>query len=81
MSENIYFSKKSKCYFCEDCEERFDSPAESSARKKVFISYGHDKNAVLVDKIKEYLDSKGYDTWIDHSEIHSGNDWRGRISQ
>lgn len=79
-SENIYLSKKWKCYFCEDCEERFDSPVENSERKKVFISYGHDKNSILVDKIKAYLDSKGYDTWIDHSEIHYGNDWRERIT-
>lgn len=79
-SENIYFSKKHKCYFCEDCEERFDSPVTKSNRKKVFISYGHDKNALLVNKIKEYLDKMGYNTWIDHCEIHHGNDWRERIT-
>ena len=43
-SENIFFSKKRNVYFCEDCENSFDTPAISKGMR-IFISYGHDKNA------------------------------------
>ncbi len=41
---------------------------------KIFLSYGHDSNASLIEKIKEYLskDADGdlmYEVWIDTSEI------------
>ena len=52
---------------------------------KIFLSYGHDANAPLVHKIKEYLskDSEGnakHEVWIDTSEIKAGNDWRDSIT-
>lgn len=52
---------------------------------KIFLSYGHDANAPLVEKIKEYLskDSEGntkHEVWIDTSEIKAGNDWRDSIT-
>lgn len=52
---------------------------------KIFLSYGHDANAPLVEKIKEYLskDSDGkpkHEVWIDTSEIKAGNDWRDSIT-
>ena len=41
---------------------------------KIFLSYGHDSNAPLIEKIKEYLsrDAEGnlkHEVWIDTSEI------------
>lgn len=52
---------------------------------KIFLSYGHDTNAPLVEKIKEYLsrDPEGntkHEVWIDTSEIKAGNDWRDSIT-
>lgn len=52
---------------------------------KIFLSYGHDANAPLVEKIKEYLsrDPEGntkHEVWIDTSEIKAGNDWRDSIT-
>lgn len=52
---------------------------------KIFLSYGHDSNAPLVEKIKEYLsvDADGkhlHDVWIDTSEIKAGQNWRRRIT-
>ena len=43
---------------------------------KIFLSYGHDSNAPLIEKIKEYLskDAEGnlkHEVWIDTSEIRS----------
>ena len=46
---------------------------------KVFISYGHDSNAHLVERIRRDLDAAGHRTWIDTSEIKAGEDWRRRI--
>ena len=78
-SENIFFSKKCSKYYCEDCEKGFETPSIAKGMR-VFLSYGHDKNAEVVKKIKEYLVQKGYDVWIDSSEIHAGKDWRERIT-
>lgn len=78
-SENIYFSKKRNVYCCEDCDHQFDTPALSRGTR-IFFSYGHDENAIVVRKIKEYLTQKGYDVWIDTSEIPAGKDWRERIT-
>ena len=78
-SENIYYSKKNSCYFCEDCERKFDRPSMESG-SRIFISYGHDENQVLVNLIKDYLVKNGYDVWIDSSNIQKGRDWRERIT-
>lgn len=53
---------------------------------KIFLSYGHDDNAPLIQKIREYLsnDKEGYskhEVWIDTSEIKAGQDWRLGISE
>ena len=42
---------------------------------KIFLSYGHDSNAPLIEKIKEHLskDAEGnlkHEVWIDTSEIN-----------
>ncbi len=78
-SENIFYSKKRSTYICEDCEKTFLEPAEEGGFR-VFISYGHDRNASVVKKIKEFLSSHGYDVWMDTSEITPGKDWRERIT-
>ena len=78
-SENIFFSKKRNKYYCEDCEQGFETPAVAKGMR-VFLSYGHDKNAEVVKKIKAYLAARGYDVWIDTSEIAAGKDWRERIT-
>jgi len=51
---------------------------------KIFLSYGHDVNAPLIEKIKEFLskDAEGnlkHEVWIDTSEIKAGKDWPEKI--
>ena len=53
---------------------------------KIFLSYGHDSNAPLIEKIKEYLskDAEGnlkHEVWMDKSEIKAGKDWREKITK
>lgn len=53
---------------------------------KLLVSYGHDANAPLIEKIKEYLskDADGnlkHEVWIDTSEIKAGKDWREKITK
>jgi len=53
---------------------------------KIFLSYGHDSNAPLIEKIKEYLskDTNGnfkHEVWIETSEIKAGMDWREKIAK
>jgi len=51
---------------------------------KIFLSYGHDSNAPLIEKIRDYLakDTEGnlkHEVWIDTSEIKAGMNWREKI--
>lgn len=51
---------------------------------KIFLSYGHDSNAPLIEKIKDYLskDAEGnpkHEVWIDTAEIKAGMNWREKI--
>ena len=51
----------------------------------IFLSYGHDTNTPLIEKIKEYLskDEEGnprHKVWMDTSDIIEGQDWRRRIT-
>ena len=53
---------------------------------KIFLSYGHDLNTPLIEKIKEYLskDAEGnlkHEAWIDSSEFKAGKDWREKITK
>lgn len=52
---------------------------------KIFLSYGHDSNAPLIEKIKEYLskDEEGnlkHEVWIDTSEINTPSHEQSVIS-
>ncbi|MGO9602038.1 MAG: tetratricopeptide repeat protein [Candidatus Binataceae bacterium] len=46
---------------------------------KIFLSYGHDQNAPLAERIRGDLEAAGHEVWIDASEIKSGDDWRRSI--
>ena len=53
---------------------------------KIFLSYGHDSNAPLIEKIKEYLskDAEGnlkHEVWMNKSKIKAGKDWWEKISK
>lgn len=47
---------------------------------KIFLSYGHDHNAKLVNRVKADLKALGHDCWLDSKEIKAGNDWRRSIT-
>jgi len=46
---------------------------------RVFLSYGHDQNTPLVERISRDLEAAGHGVWIDRSEIKAGEDWRRSI--
>ena len=86
-SEDIYFSKKRKIFVCEDCDKTFSELQLSQAENatvsdggiELFFSYGHDKNRLLVERIKQDLEKRGHHVWIDTSEIKAGDHWRNDI--
>ena len=86
-SEDIYYSKKRKIFVCEDCDETFSEQQLSVFQDKeqskggldLFFSYGHDKNRVLVERIKKDLEKRGHRVWIDTNEIKAGDHWRNDI--
>jgi tetratricopeptide (TPR) repeat protein len=46
---------------------------------KLFLSYGHDHNAPLVERIRDGLKAAGHEVWMDTSAIKAGEDWRRSI--
>lgn len=86
-SEDIYYSKKRKIFVCEDCDEIFSEHQLSVFQEKdqskvgldLFFSYGHDKNRILVERIKQDLERRGHRVWIDTNEIKAGDYWRKDI--
>lgn len=86
-SEDIYFSKKRKIFVCEDCDKTFSEqqlsdlskPAAADGGLELFFSYGHDRNRLLVERIKRDLEKRGHHVWIDTSEIKAGDHWRDDI--
>ena len=86
-SEDIYFSKKRKIFVCEDCDETFSeqqmteaaAPVSVGGGLELFFSYGHDRNRLLVERIKRDLEKRGHHVWIDTSEIKAGDHWRDDI--
>jgi hypothetical protein len=46
---------------------------------KVFLSYGHDANAPVVQRIKADLEAAGHQPWIDTAGIKFTDDWRREI--
>lgn len=46
---------------------------------RIFLSYGHDANTPVVELLRADLETAGYSTWIDTSEIKAGEDWRESI--
>lgn len=77
--EKHILQQKKEIYICEDCYSSFEKPSTEQGIR-LFISYGHDKNQILVKKIKDYLAARGFDVWIDTSEIRKGFDWREQIT-
>ena len=53
--------------------------ASSDGGLELFFSYGHDRNRLLVERIKRDLEKRGHHVWIDTSEIKAGDNWRDGI--
>jgi hypothetical protein len=63
------------------CQEHGQvEPRKPSGPMRIFLSYGHDANAELVERICADLQSRGHDVWFDKSEIRFGDDWRRKIT-
>ncbi|MBR3358549.1 MAG: toll/interleukin-1 receptor domain-containing protein [Solobacterium sp.] len=48
---------------------------------KLFFSYGHDENSVIVQRIKEDVMKEKHEVWVDLDRLESGNDWRRKIAE
>ena len=76
-SENIIYSQNKHIHVCTDCREEIEN---SSKRMNIFLRYGHDGNAALVEHIRADLEGRGHDVWIDREVIKFGDDWRRVIT-
>ncbi len=92
-SPDTVWKVKASQWECRVCEERFEGDAPAAATPvlplanlaakplKIFISYGHDHNRELVERITQDLEKRGHEVWVDWKEIGLWDDWRGRIVQ
>lgn len=80
-SEYVLFSRKKQMHLCEDCGKSFDGSTAQKKQLRIFLSYGHDKNAVVVGMIKRELELRGHYVWMDQTDIHHGQDWREQITK
>lgn len=58
-----------------------DRETTAPKRLRIFLSYGHDSNEILVNQIKADLEARGHDVWFDKTRIKAGDDWRETITQ
>lgn len=89
-SSHILYKAKVGLWECMSCEERFENIAVSPLRrlddkaanpKRIFFSYGHDRNKELVLFFKADLEKRGHVIWFDAKEIGTWNDWKGSITR
>ena len=80
-SEYTFFSPRRELMVCEDCGRTFDMPAEDHPHLRIFFSYGHDRNRIIVERIMEALRERGHEVWIDQERIDVGAEWRRRITE
>jgi hypothetical protein len=57
------------------------SGAAPSRPLRIFLSYGHDANEKLVQRIQSDLERRRHNVWVDRSEIKAGDDWRRQITE
>ena len=48
---------------------------------KLFFSYGHDDNSIIVQRIKDDVMNEKHEVWVDLDRLESGNDWRRKIAE
>jgi len=78
-SDDLAFFTKRNEYLC-DCGYRFKPEAAPYHPMRIFLSYGHDDNSALVERIKSDLEKRGHNLWIDFEGIKRGENWRSEIT-
>lgn len=80
-NDQVKFSNRRKCYYCDDCELEFVAVLEPIEPQTVFLSYAHhrdnseefDVSEELVFLIQEELRHRGHSIWIDREGICAGS--------
>ncbi len=51
-------------------------------RRRIFLSYGHDDaGAPLATRLKQDLEKRGHEVWLDLDRLKTGVDWNTRIAE
>jgi tetratricopeptide (TPR) repeat protein len=86
--EDVAFSRRRNRHYCDSCQVEFNAPVRAIEPQTVFLSYAHrserdedfDLSEDLVLLIKAELERDGHRVWLDRERIHSGSQWRERIT-
>lgn len=76
-SRSVISRRRAAGMVCLDCSYAFTFDGSSSRR--LFFSYGHDRNEPIVKRLQGDLEQAGFEVWIDREQIKVGDDWRDAI--
>ena len=83
-STKVFKFENSNNGYCPVCQKPVALQEETYSEKiRVFFSYGHDKHADIVNRLKEAIEARSggrIQVWIDHKEIPRDAHWRERIT-
>ena len=83
-SGKVHKFEGSNMGYCQVCQKIVALKEELYNEKiKVFFSYGHDKHAEIVNRLKEAIELRSggrVSVWIDHKNIPRDSHWRERIT-
>ena len=48
---------------------------------RLFISYGHDENIAVAERIRNDLRARGHSVWFDEERLKPGHDWEEFIEK
>ena len=55
--------------------------ALTDTRRRVFVSYGHNRYAIVAERLAEHLRATRYEVWFDRDRILPGDDYHEYITE
>jgi hypothetical protein len=54
---------------------------QQTKKRRIFLSYGHDRYAAFADGLKQKLKHRSHEVWFDAERLKPGKDWELYIEQ
>jgi len=63
----------------DEASKSFETITAKDSRRKIFFSYGHDRHAALIQRIRDDLQKNGFDIWMDDQGLKTKDYWSYKI--